>query len=152
MKKIISISLLLLVSIALVTGCGKKKDTNKESENKTEEQTKNSTAEVQGDYKVTDIKIKSEGATSIVTGKITNISTLEKNVHVSLFMTDSKAGKLLGIVETDMNALRPNETRDFELSIVGDYSQADTFEVRTREKFISVNPEPTPEPVPEVTE
>lgn len=145
MKKIISISLLLLVSFALVTGCGKKKDTNKDNENKTEEQTQNSTAEVQGDYKVTDIKIKSEGATSIVTGKITNISTSEKNVHVSLFMTDSKAGKLLGIVETDMDALKANETRNFELSIVGDYSQADTFEVRTREKFIPINPEPTPE-------
>lgn len=144
MKKILIISLSLLVCLSLVVGCGKKKDKdkNKDDNNKQEVQKENSTAEVQGDYKVTDIKITSAGATSIVTGKITNISDTEKNVHISLYMTDSKVGRLLGIVETDMLDFKPNEERFFELSIVGDYTQADTFEVRTREKSVYVEPVP----------
>lgn len=142
MKKILTISLSLLVCLTLVVGCGNKK--GKEEENKKqEEQKENSTAEVQGDYKVTDVKITSSGATSIVTGKITNTSDTEKNVHISLYMTDSKVGKLLGIVETDMFEFKSNEEREFELSIVGDYTQADTFEVRAREKetYIEANPD-----------
>lgn len=145
MKKIISIFILLLFGLALVTGCGKKKETIKNEENKADEQTKNSTAEIQGDYKVTNIKIKTEGATSIVTGSITNISSSDKNVHISLFMTNSKLGRLLGIVETDILDFKPNETRDFELSIVGDYSSTDTFEVRTRDKSEIMNIEDTPQ-------
>ena len=153
MKKIVIAFSTLLVLMTL-TGCGcskKEKKENQNNENLTEieSQVQNGTAEEQGDYKVTNIKIKEVGAQSVVSGKIVNNTNEVRSVKLTLIMSNSESGVMYGIIDGDILALEPKEERDFSLSIVGDYSNVDNFEVRTSEINTESNNVDAGENIPE---
>lgn len=133
-NKILYISLLLL-SLTLITGCGKTKKQNKvtptpspETE-KPENKIKNETPEDQGDYLVQNVKLEIHGAESVITGTVTSKVESQRSIVVLLKMMDTETGRLLGIANVDVNELNPGETREFSLSMVGDYSDVDYFDV-----------------------
>lgn len=136
-KKLIVMTTFLLMLTAL-TGCScQRKDKDNESVNENgeplsqiEQQVKNGTEENQGDFTVTNVKIEEVGAESVVSGQVTNNSSKETSIRVNLMMTDSDSGRLYGIVDIDVENVKAGETKDFALSMIGDYSGVNNFEVR----------------------
>ena len=134
-KKLIVMTTFLLMLTAL-TGCScQRKNKDNESGNgeplsQIEQQVKNGTEENQGDFTVTNVKIEEVGAESVVSGQVTNNSSKETSIRVNLMMTDSDSGRLFGIVDIDVENVKPGETKDFTLSMIGDYSGVNNFEVR----------------------
>ena len=138
-KKLLIISLMTLIFTA--TACGSKDKAKEENtntntpENKIvedipiEEQVQNKTEQVQDEISFADIKISEFGATNIVSGKATNNKSEVRNIKLNLKMYNSAANKLLGRVSTELYDLQPGETREFEISIMGDYSIVDQFKV-----------------------
>ena len=153
MKKLVIVFSTLLVILSL-TGCGcSKKDENengkKENLSEIESQVQNGTVEEQGDFNVTNIKIKEVGAQSVVTGKIINNSNGVRSIKLTLMMSNSESGIMYGIIDGDILALEPKEEREFSLSIVGDYSNVNSFEVRTSEINTETNSQVNVENIPE---
>ena len=128
MKKGMKYSLLFVLVISLlVTGCGK---SNKKNETTIDDKTvTNETKTNQGDLVFNDIKIEKKGATSYITGNVKNETGEEKNFTLELVMSNSTSKRVYGRVETQIDNLKDNEKRDFSISIVGDYSNVDSFEV-----------------------
>lgn len=128
MKKGLKYSLLLfLVMSLLVTGC---KKSNKKNETTIDDKTvTNETKKNQGDLVFNDIKIEKKGATSYITGNVKNETGNEKSFQLELIMSNSSSKRIYGRVETQIDNLKDNEKRDFSISIVGDYSNVDSFEV-----------------------
>ena len=140
MKKKFLFSLLVLSLIIGLTGCGKKSKDNPEQKPTTEEpqtieeKMENGTVEQQGDFVVSNVKIEEFGAESVVSGTITNRSSNTKSVTVLLKMLNTSTSQLFGIVNVDIDDINPGEMRDFSLSMVGDYSNVDYFDVTVIEK------------------
>ncbi len=128
MKKGLKYSLLLLLVMSLlVTGC---KKSNKKNETIIDDKTvTNETKKNQGDLVFNDIKIEKKGATSYITGTVKNETGNEKSFQLELIMSNSSSKRIYGRVETQIDNLKDNEKRDFSISIVGDYSNVDSFEV-----------------------
>lgn len=128
MKKGIKYSLLLLLIMSLfVTGC---KKSNKKNETTIDDKTvTNETKKNQGDLVFNDIKIAKKGATSYITGNVKNETGTEKSFQLQLVMSNATSKRVYGRVETQIDNLKDNEKRDFSISIVGDYSNVDSFEV-----------------------
>lgn len=135
-NKIIHISLLLLCLI-LITGCGKSKKENKPQATPTpeterpEDKIANETEEDQGDFLVQNVKLDIHGAESIISGTVTNKTEVQKSVKVLLKMMNAETGQLKGIANVDITDMTPGETREFSLSMVGDYSKVDYFDITT---------------------
>lgn len=151
MKKI---GLILLTSLFIFTatacGCENKKNNNNVNENNNntnvednqnnqndqditiEEQVKNETQEVQEDVIISNIKISEYGASNIVTGVVKNNRNEVRNIELVLKMYNSSTSKLLGRVSTTITEFQPNEERNFEMSIMGDYTTVDKFEVEVK--------------------
>lgn len=138
--------LILLISVLVftVTGCGCENKTNNNDdisqeqtnnvEDKTiEEQVKNETQENQEDITFSDIKIREFGASNIVSGKIKNNRSETRNVELTLKMYNSSTSRLLGKVKTEVKDLKASEERIFEISIMGDYTTVDKFEVEVKD-------------------
>lgn len=139
MKKKIIFGLLTLVLFTSMTGCGK---TKKKAENnpvkdetkKIDEKIDNGTVEQQGDFIVQNVKIEELGASSVVSGTITNKSDSVKSVTVLLKMIKMSTSQLFGIANIDIDEINAGETREFSLSMVGDYSNVDYFDVTINER------------------
>ena len=131
---------LLLLSLSMITGCNKSKKQEDINQNKidetdkTEEVISNETVENQGDFSVKDVAINVYGAESIVSGTVKNNSEFQRSVNVILKMSNKEKGQLLGIANVDIDELAPFETREFSLSMVGDYENVDYFDVMIVEK------------------
>ena len=125
-----AILLLVIVYFGFIRKSNKKDETNIPIE----EKVKDGTSKKQGDFIVEDVHIQENGAENVVTGDVTNSGATTKSITIVLMMTDSKTGRLYGIQNIDVNDLKPKERRNFSLSIIGDYSNVDTFEVRINEK------------------
>ncbi len=138
MKKKLSI-LLVSVLVFAATGCGCENKTkateteNNDGEQTIQEQVKNETKEDQEDMKVTDIQINEYGASNVVTGKVKNNKSNTRNIELTLKMYNSESKRLLGKVKTELKDLKGKEERTFEISIMGDYTTVDKFEVEVKD-------------------
>ena len=132
MKKSLKYGLILLFTITFLTsGC---KKSNKKNETTIDDKVvTNETKTNQGDLKFSDIKIEKKGATSYITGIVKNETGKEKSFQLQLVMSNSESKRVYGRVETQIDNLKDNEKRDFSISIVGDYSNVDSFEVVVKE-------------------
>ena len=152
MKKSLVVMITFLLMLSALTGCSCQKKGNEnvnvdengntlnedgvpvnengEPLSEIEQQVKNGTEEEQGMFTVTDVKIEEVGAESVVSGKVTNNSPIDTSVRVNLMMTDSESGRLFGIVDIDVEDVKSGETKDFSISMIGDYSEVNNFEVR----------------------
>lgn len=139
-KKSLIIMLTLLIFTATACGSKDKKEAsntdlpknpvNEDGTDKTiEQQVKNATDTQQEEISFTDIKISEYGATNIVSGKATNNRSEVRNVKLNLKMYNTSSGQLLGRVSTELIDLQPDETREFEIRIMGDFSTVDQFKV-----------------------
>ncbi len=139
-KKTLILMLSLLVFTATACGSKDKKEipidnttnnpVNEDGTDKTiDQQVKNATEEKQEDISFADIKISEFGATNIVSGKATNNRSDVRNVRLNLKMYNTESGQLLGRVSTELIDLQPNETREFEIRIMGDFSTVNQFKV-----------------------
>lgn len=141
-KKTLIFMLVLLVFTATACGSKDKKEAtvdnntntnnpvNDDGTDKTiDQQVQNATEQKQEDISFADIKISEFGATNIVSGKATNNSSDVRNVRLNLKMYNTESGQLLGRVSTELTDLQPNETRDFEIRIMGDFSTVNQFKV-----------------------
>ncbi len=127
MKKKMMYGLLVFLMVSLlITGC---KKSNKKETIIDDKPVTNETKENQGDLKFSNIKIEKKGATSYITGTVKNGTGKEKSFQLELIMSNSSNKRIYGRVETQIDNLKKDETRDFSISIVGDYSNVDSFEV-----------------------
>lgn len=140
-KTIIAIASSIVVLILLIVVCVLLSHPAKPTEEKKEanqeniaEKVKNVTKEKQGDFIVKDISIKKPNSQNVVSGTVTSKASETKSITIELTMTDSESGKLYGIQNIDVDDIQPKETRKFSVSIMGDYSHVDTFEVKVSEK------------------
>lgn len=127
MKKKMMYGLLVFLMVSLlITGC---KKSNKKETIIDDKTITNETKENQGDLKFSNIKIEKKGAISYITGTVKNETGKEKSFQLELIMSNSSNKRIYGRVETQIDNLKKDETRDFSISIVGDYSNVDSFEV-----------------------
>ena len=87
----------------------------------------------QGDILIEDISIVSLGASSVVTGTVTNEGDV-KTFNLELNMYNSETNRLLGQSGVNIENLANRETRDFEITIVGDYNVVNNFVLRVIER------------------
>lgn len=129
-RKFVSILTIFLL-LFLVTGCGKEKEEeNNNNGPKEEENLNNNTDNTQEGMQFTNIKIEKVGATSYVRGTVENKSGSDQTFKLQLVMSNKDSKRVYGRVETTIENLKNNEKRNFEVSMVGDYSNVDTFEVK----------------------
>lgn len=123
MKKIVNVSLILLMGVFLLTGCGNEKtdkdknvvtDESGEKVNNGEQLNKDKKFY---DFKVSDINLKTENGSNILRATIENVSskTTQEGVYNIIF-TD-KAGKEITKVGVYIKALSPNESVEIKSSI-----------------------------------
>ena len=127
MKKKMMYGLLAFLMVSLlITGC---KKSNKKETIIDDKPVTNETKENQGDLKFSNIKIEKKGATSYITGTVKNGTGKEKSFQLELIMSNSSNKRIYGRVETQIDNLKKDETRDFSITIVGDYTKVDSLEV-----------------------
>ena len=89
---------------------------------------KDKTTLTQGDFVLSNISFSSEGAANVARGSIKNNGSSNK-VSLELKMKDSTTGRLVGTATEIIEGFGTNETKAFEISIIGDYTKANEFEI-----------------------
>ena len=131
---IIIFAIILIVVLAIVgTRFLKKPATVDTSNLPIEEKVKNGTALKQGNYELKDLKISSSGSLNKVTGKITNTTNNTRSAELKLLMSNATKAQLLGTSTIVIENIAGNDTKDFEISLVGSYSDIDTYEIRVND-------------------
>ncbi len=87
----------------------------------------------QGNYELKDLKISSSGSLNKVTGKITNTTNNTRSAELKLLMSNATKAQLLGTSTIVIENIAGNDTKDFEISLVGSYSDIDTYEIRVND-------------------
>ncbi len=129
--------IMALMATLTVTACGSKEPVKPIEETKElsdiEKQVKNDTDLSQDGIELSDIKISEYGASNLVTGKVQNTTSNERNIRLSLMMYNTETNRMLGAVEIEVKNFQPNETRTFELKIMGDYTTVDRYSIKVTE-------------------
>lgn len=124
MKKIVNVSLILLIGVFLLTGCGNAKKDNKgnnvvtdesgEKVNNSEELNKDKTF---NDFKISGISLKTENGSNMLTATIENTSSKTTEAGVYNIVFTDKTGKEITKVAVYLKALSPNESLEIKSSI-----------------------------------
>lgn len=132
MKKNLLLILTITLMLLLVTGCGKPSEDNNDNVNNPpgEKELEDTTDNTQNGMQFSNIKIDKIGATSYVRGIVENKSGKDQTLKLQLIMSNKDSKRIYGRVETTIENLKVNEKRNFEISMVGDYSNVDNFEVK----------------------
>ena len=130
------IFVLLLVGGILYSVLDKDKDEEEVKEpdnsevrgNDISDKVKDITESTQGNYELSNITIVSAGASNIVRGNVKNTGSAG-SVELQLKMYNSKTKRLMGTSNYKIESIGKGETKNFEISIIGDYSGSDQFKV-----------------------
>lgn len=124
MKKIVNVSLILLIGVFLLTGCGNAKKDNKDNNvvtdesgekvNNSEELNKDKTF---NDFKISGISLKTENGSNMLTATIENTSSKTTEAGVYNIVFTDKTGKEITKVAVYLKALSPNESLEIKSSI-----------------------------------
>lgn len=139
-KKIVIICAAIIILIIagvvtwLILSNNKKEEDNKgssnnpnQSENDIGNKVKDVTEKKQGYLEFSNMKISSSGSNNIISGTVKNTGdNASKQIEVRLKNKDN--GRTYGTSKTTID-INKNEEKEFELTIMGDYSLVDTFEV-----------------------
>lgn len=128
MKKGFTSVLTILVVLFMVTGCFDKDEKISNNNNNTKQLT-NSTDNEQEGMRFSNIRIEKSGATSFVRGTVENKSGKEDTFKIQLVMSNKETKRVYGRAEVNIETLKVNEKRNFEVSMVGDYGSVDNFEI-----------------------
>lgn len=129
MKKLINISFVLLLCLCLITGCGKKKAKDTETNEKPvkEEIKVNTTATMDQtveEFKIEDVNLFYDKGETFFEAYVTNTLSTEsslRRIRVHIMNGDDEIANLPGFIG---GTLKPNEQRLLTASKVGDYTDA----------------------------
>jgi hypothetical protein len=90
----------------------------------------NITSSEQGQFKVSDIEVRSEGTANIASGKVENTGDIA-DAKVTLYFRGDVDGetRIWGTSDVTIERIAKHESRDFEITIIGDYMTSDEFEI-----------------------
>ena len=135
MKKVISLSITMLLVLGLVTGCGCNK---KEKENKKEEVKVNTNKDVVKDQEVDGIKmtntslVTTNGISKLVTN-VTNSSTKDYKLdEYIIIIKDKKGEEIVRIPGYVGDTIKAGETRTINSSVDRDLSNAGSIEYEVK--------------------
>lgn len=97
--------------------------------NNVEKQLLDITQEQQEGLGFSNIQIQKSGATTLITGTVQSHKTMVVDVKLKMKLY-YQSGNLGGMSETEVLDINPDEAKKFEITLMGDYTVCDEYEIQ----------------------